>query len=785
MPLTVPEFGLKVGSPYVEGLATKFPLARDWRCYAETRSRGAECPWELRNTEYIAPLKAIAPAGLAYPRDMTGWTVQGGKEAKFRTGEPDWAREATSYAFVDGAIYTSASAAGAQLGSPSAFDSLVPRFAVWMERKPPPIGQGVFSGFAIGLPALKTVGGVEQPARLTLVLPLESASDDAGYQWDEPALHFILESDIGSGDYVGVGSYNLFSDGEIIVRGPKSSAMQHGAGREGWLFEYEEDDSLYSGGHILIRCVTDDGERYWHYHDRDLRVVSTDEAVAEGATWNLGKWVVRCQGAPTIFNIAPIHYGDNAGRAWPQEERPLPDAVAANDLEADSYADDGAGAWGSLSSCPTTWTVTEGDPGDGTHRPYVMMTRGGTSYDLPYNERPVLWFATETHSAVIGDADATARTDTNTAGVHRMIDARWTWGADWKGSDGEAMFSSETSAYYEDWSENANVILTLGWAEQECECEEEEECECPEDPLEADEYAQGYILPGGLPRGRDGDEAHGDPQIGPLQFGGFDVARLSQKAVVDVRQAGGMTVGDWAAMVADALGIAAGRLYVDPSVADDVIPPHEVPSLPALAPRDGTSWESHIADVERAADIRCCWSRELAYDLYIDGGAPEYVDGVSVIALEIDYQATQDEDKLQYIGHEVTNERFRNRLKVVAGPHEDRTEYYYAETLAERKASIGDDWPAVIVAEDAEAAELREQFDRDHRDDASRLTWTMPLRPDLRPDDFVKVTDCPGVGVTTNAVYRITTHTLETHAQESWAESTITAIRVHEPAGSY
>jgi hypothetical protein len=120
---------------------------------------------------------------------------------------------------------------------------------------------------------------------------------------------------------------------------------------------------------------------------------------------------------------------------------------------------------------------------------------------------------------------------------------------------------------------------------------------------------------------------------------------------------------------------------------------------------------------------------------------------------------------------------------VLAGSYEEREEYYYAERLAERKASIGDDWPAVLEAEDAEAAELREQFDREHRDGASRLMWRMPMRPDLRPDMFVRVTDCPGVGVTTDAVYRIETHTLQTHAQEAWAESIITAVRVYEPAG--
>ncbi len=698
---------------------------------------------------------------------MTGWTVQPGKEDKFRTGEPDWARKATSYAFVDGSIYTSAIAAGGQLVSPSAFDALVPRFALWMERKPPPIGQGVFTSIAINIPALKTVEGVEQPARLTLVLPLEQASDDEGYQWDEPALHFILESDIGSGDYVGVGSYNLFTDGEILVRGPKSSAMQHGAGREGWLFEYEEDDDLYSGGHILIRCVTDDGERYWHYHDRNLRVVSTDEAVAAGATWGLGKWVVRCQGAPLIFNLSPIHYGDNDGYAWPRNERPLPDAVATNDVEADSYSDAGAAAWSSLNSCPSGWTVTEGDPADGSHRPYILFERTGTAY----NERPVLWFATETHRATIGDTASGERDDTDTEGVHRLIDVRWTWGRDWKQSEGEATFSPEAEAYCEDWRENANVLLRLGWSEGAGE------------GLEADVLAQGYILPGGLPRGRSGDEAHGDPRFGPVRFGSYDVARLPQKQVIDVRQAGGMTVIEWAEQIlGDALGI--DRIYTDAGVASIIIPPHSIPSLPALAPRDGSSWEAHIAEVERAAGIRVCWNRDPSYDLWIDAGPPEYEEGVSEIALEIEYQATADADKLLNIEHEATGAGFRNRLKAIAGPPDDLSEYYYAADLAERKATIGDDWPVVIEQEDAEVGELYEEFRRLHGEaSAAQLHWTMPMRPDLRPDMFVRVTDCPGIGATTDAVYRIETHTLQTHAQEAWAESIITAVRVYEPAG--
>lgn len=767
MPLTVPEFSLQVGAPHAEGLRTKFSLARDWRCYADSQeSRGEKCPWELRNAEFIEPLKAIAPAALVYPRDMS-WTVQAGKEAKWRTCTPDWAREATSYAFVDGAVYAAGQtlAAGAQLASPSALDTLVPRFALWLERKPPPVGQGVFVGLAISVPALYTVAGSEEPARLTMVLPLMQQSDEDGYQYDEPVLHVILESAIGE-DQV----YFTHAEGEIVSRGPKSTAMRQGGGREGWLFEYEEDADLYDGGHIIIRNVAQDGADWWHYHDRNLRVVSTTEAVAAGATWNSGKWIIRAQGAPALLNLTPLHYGDNDGAAWARTPLPLPHEVPGNAVEALAWADSSPAEFDALTTVPANWTVAVAGHDDGTRRPQVSFKRGGIYGDTSYNARPVLWFVTETHRAAIGDADTTARTDTNTAGVHRCVNVNWTWGEDWKGSQGSAEFTPELAAYYTDWRENANVILRLGWSSGAGTA------------LEVAQYAQGYIVPGGLPRGRDGDVAHGDPLFGPVRFGGFDVARLPQKGVLDVRQAGGQTVAEWAALVADALGIASSRVYVDPAVADQIIPTHEIPSLPALAPRDGDSWSSHIAEVERAADIRACWNRDLSYDLWVDGGAPDYEPGVSEIALEIDYQATLDENKLLDAAHDATAEGYRNVLKTITGPADKPVTWYFAQTLADRKTGIGDDWPVVLEQEDAESGELYRRFlDEHYLRRASVLRWTMAMRPDLRPDMFVRVWNCPGMGLTQYAVYRILTHTLQTRTEEAWATSSLTAALVWKP----
>lgn len=770
MPLTVPEFGLQVAPPHRHGLRTTLHLSRDWRCYSERQSRGSECEWELRNATYIPPLKAIAPAGYVRPQSMEDWFISAGEVNKWRTGTPDWGRDATSYAFVDNRIYSNQDAAAGQIASDVALDGLVPRIAVWLERKPPPINQSVFVGVMVNLPALYLVEGVEQPARLTLTLPLMQSSDDPDYQWDEPFLHLALESEIGAGYYAGGSGYSFATSGRILSRGPQSSAMRYGAGREGWLIEYEEDADLYSGGHLLIRNVSEDGDDYWHEYNRRLRLVSTDEAVAAGAMWADGAWVVQVQGAQTIVNVTPIRYGDNDAAAWPTEAKPLPDENADNDLEAGAYPDGTAAQWGALATEPTDWSVTVAGHSDGTQRPQVVFARG-TGSD---NERAVLWIATEDNPATIGDADSSTPEDTNTPGVHRLLNVRYTWERDWKHCGGEATFATETAAYYDDWRENNDVVLSLGW------------CDGAGEDLETAEVAHGYILPGGLPRGRDGDVLHGDPTLGPVRFGGFDVARLPQKGIVDVRQAGGMAVEEWAELAANALGIDAERVYVAPAVASTTIPPHEIPSLPASAPRDGGSWESHISEVERAADVRVCWNRTLDYDLWVDGGAPEYEHGVSEIALQIDYQALADEDKLLRIAHDATGADYRNVLKAVGGPHEAPVEYYYAQDLADRKAGIGDDWPAALVADDVEIAELRAEFDREHGEDAaSRLAWVMPMRPELRPDMFVQVDNCPGVGVMAGSVYRILSHAIETASGENWATSTIEALRVYEPSGPY
>ncbi|GAH47303.1 unnamed protein product, partial [marine sediment metagenome] len=440
-----------------------------------------------------------------------------------------------------------------------------------------------------------TEDGTDYPGRLRFYLPLAGNSGETDYQFDGPILHHLLDKDI-PGPWI-----NLWEDGEVLSEGPRSKAMQQGAGREGWIFEYEEDAAKYEGGHILIRN-TDESDNWWHYHDDDLRLASKAVFDAEGIGGYVaeGRWGLYIVGAVQTVNLTPVYYCTNDAECWPTKAKPLPDTVAANALEANSFSDDGDAAYGTLHTPADDWTVSIAGHPDGTQRPRVVFACGGYAPVNSWNRRPVLWIATEEHEPVIADA-APGRGDTD--GDYRLMAVRWTWGENFKRSSGSAEFTPEEADVYYTWRQNANVILRLGWQAGAGAL------------IETKDLVQCYIPPGGLGRGRDGATLGGDAELG-LDLAAFDGARLPQKDVRDMRQAGGQTVAQWAGGVADRLGIAGGRLYVDPVVAAQVIPTNPIPSLPSLAPRDGDSWENHVSAVEQAADIRVCWNRHLDYDMW-------------------------------------------------------------------------------------------------------------------------------------------------------------------------
>jgi len=753
--LIVPEAALEVGSPYLDGLTTVYGLSRDWR---------PDATWTMENAEYIEPLGAIAPATLAQPDDMSGWTLTGAPwNQRMRLIRPNFRGGPQSWQLMDGAVRAQATGSYGQVIADDWCESILPRFALFIVRNVPPTGQVVQTVVRVSVPTIYAATGGDVPGRLYFYLPLAGYGGTGTWENRGPFLHHLLDSDAG-------GWIDLSTDGEIISEYTGRSGMAQGPEREGWLFEYEEDADKYDGGHILIRPMLG-LDKWWHYHDPKLRLASKDVFDAEGVVGYLadGRWEAMAAGAVTMLNVTPITYGSYDGVASPLEAKPLPDNVVDNALEAGSFADEGNSAFDTVRTDADDWLVSVALPTDLSQKPEVTFELGAGYAASSVYERPVLWYPTETQEGTVGDALAGRE---STQGDSRLMSVDWTWGRGWKGSRGNATFSAEVDTeLYPTWKENANVLLRMGWSTGAGA------------GLELKNLVQCYIPPGGLRRSRDGSDLGGDAQLA-VELGGYDTTRLQQKDVRDIRQAGGQTVTEWAAGVADRLGIAVGRLSVDAAVAAQVIPLNAIPSKPSLAPRDGDSWRNHIAEVERAADIRVCWTRGTAYDMWVDEGLPEYEAGVSTIAYEIDYAETDPPEITYDIDHDRSIAAWRNFLKATTGREDERVEYYLSQTLADRKAGVGDDWPVSMEDDDAPLGELYQTFLAEHWNAGqSVITWTMPMRVDLLPDMFVRVVDCPDVEIEDNSVFQIIEHSLSLDMQAFDADSRLRAQIVWTPTG--
>jgi hypothetical protein len=735
------EAAIQCGAPNIGGMPTQFGLSRDWRPGEK---------WRGYNCEYIKPLGAIGPVADARPRSMGAgdWNINSIANTSWVARYPAFVDSVRCVQFSDGSVYAPGSStydAQGQLLASTWCETVLPRFALYIIRSMPPAGQGAPTAVNVVVPTVFDDDGVSKPGLLTLYFPLAGDSSETGKKFSEPFLHHMLLEDVGEDGY-----YYLYTEGDILSKGPRSSSTRQGSGREGWIVEYEEDATLFDGGHILIRN-TENMDQWWHFHDRRIRMASKAIWDAAGFTGysDAYKWRINAIGAVQTINLTPLLYGAAAASCWPEEPRPLPHEVDANEVEEDAWND--TASWGDLSTDSAGWTVATAQAADGTRRPQTTFTPPASAV----GRRPILWLQTEDYAAVFSAA-AGARGDTDGDGVLEGL--VWTWGKDFKGSRGAASFYRGDTAIYETWVERADCLLAMGWSSEAGAS------------IDKQDITQAYIMPGGLPRDRAGAEYMGAPGLGPVQFGAFDSAVLPDKPLIDVRQAGGMTVEDWAGMIADRLGIPSGKLYVDAAVASIMIPTNAIPSKPHLAAGDGESAVSHIAAVEKAAGIRVCWNKTPSYVMWVDGGAPAYVAGTSTISLQIDYNTLTEQNMAYNIEHSQSAQRSANALKARYG-REDQTggqsEYYQVQPVAHRELhSQGDFW-AYYEDPDADRAELVGRYNNERKAGDSRLSWRMPLRVDLLPDLFVQVTDCPYLGITTDAVYQIEEHTADQPAAES------------------
>jgi len=758
MSLIHPQGKLVYYPPEYDGMTTVFGLSRDWRPSRD---------WWLRGIEWIEPLKAFGPAGWYRPAamDLSDWDVVGNDRFREITvaGNPP----VTWLQFYDGQPYLWTDPVASVFGSlqaTAAADDYMPRLCLWLKRQTPPPGQQWAPQVTLAVNALSrdVVGGAWAEGRVALYLPLQGDADSATTNRYDSAMlcHATLtEAPLDA-------FWDVFSSGRILSQGPKGPSAGNKVIEEGWLLEYEEvwlddDGSLWAeddgsrtfvSSHILIRHIGDSMGDWWVYSSDRLRLTTGDAANDKPAV------SINVAGAIQTLNCTWINYGGVDGTAIPNRGQVL------------GHADQETSAtWASLHSQATGWLVsTTGYTGYGatTYAPQVTTQRQwlyAYTGAEPWNIRPIIWCATEDHAATVVPQGGSSEDTTGHSDLKRIT---YTLNDKWKGAQGTAEFYGSDTERHTGWRENGLLEVYLGWQTG------------AGTDLAEQLVATAYIAPEGIKRQADGGETEGPYRL-TLDFGDFGATRAQSKAVLDMRQAGGRTVSDWAYAIANRMGLPDTMVDVDPTLASQVIPVHEIPSTANLEARDGDSWLGHIQAVENAADIRVGWRNDGV--MFVDAGSPDYEPGVSTIAFTLDETSVTPEDIIYQAEATGLGARFRNVLKATFGREDRRTDYYWVEPEADRLAGIGDDWPVVITDDDARyAGDIGARFNREHYDtQQGALRWDGPCRPGLLPDMFVEVSALSGLGVEVDSVYRITSHQLTMDVEAFDAGSSITMVLVY------
>ena len=743
MALTVPQGKLTVGLPYQDGLAVKLGLSRDWR-FNRT--------WQRRYVEFIEPLKAMAPLGVTYPRDMTldDWSQSGNLSFRetYVSGNPT----AKWLQFYDGRIHTDTTTA---LGTVEKTVDRWPNFALHLVRYTPPpaqqvVPQCVFSCTAWG----RRADGTWDHGRVALYLPLEGSHNATAQAYNAPLLWFGFH-ELWDGDPV-----DIFTEGRILDVGPRTSSAAQGPGRELWLCEVCQDPSRFDGCHVLLREGHDLGA-WWHYYDDDLRMGSFDGAAmpSGGVTWRLN-----FVGAIQFANITPLHYGEHDGECWAREAAALP---ACEDAAWETTA-----TWSGIETSAPGWTQTPGTYSTGLYQAHVEFAKTSPG---AWDRRPYAWLVSEQHDADIDDADATTSgTDTKA----ELLSIDWTQRADWRGASGSATFWPEAAQTEATYRQGSKVVVNLGWQTGAGA------------GLAAQDIAVGYLTR--VRRARAGD-THLGRQALTIEFADLAAARMDGD-IIDMRQAGGMTVAAWAAMIANRLELPSSMLSVDATAGALTIPAADpYPSDYAFAPGDGASWVAHMDEVCLALDIR--WAISAAGILTIDTGPPTYTHGTSTISFTIDEAATAGGSVPYAFTAEAGSPEFHNVFKASVGMYgrlqdvstqgwsaPSQKVHYWAESLTDRKAGIGRA-KTKFVSEDSHTTPegLLRVLSREWYKYKTPVVWQLDLRPGLTPDLFVEVDDVPNCGITAGSVFQIVEHHMHGSLQPFEAKSDFVGVIVYEP----
>jgi len=745
MSFIVPEAKLVVDSPLADGIVSQFGTSRDWRPAPD---------WHLQSAEYITPMGAMGPVAELVPRDMDTWSVVSGYNSNVRTVYPDWVSQAASRQFTDGAVYASLDAdALCVLEAGEWSEALVARFLLVMQRNTPPPAQAIIPQVIFGAPAVwynETTKGFII-GRISLCLPLSGCSPAVADDITSPVLSFIADSARGELEV-----FSLYDYATVLSQGPAVSSAGQGPTREVWVMEVERNGA--NGSWILIRNLANP-DQYWSYIHRNLRMVSAEEAreLSLDPVFD-GRWRVAVCGAITTFNLTALRYTTRTAYMKPPYTRSPGGAGGPGEFNEDV-------TWGGKQGFENEgWVV---GVTDGGNRPLVGAVWDGATAAARYY-RPIIWYATEDRPPVISGATSDAES-TDTTLTLQGLEYRQT--SRWRGAAGSASFfcSNTTEARFPNWRERGKVAVWVGWDAT------------ADSDYQAQKVATAYIPPNGLQRGRTaGPRTVGLPELS-VQFEDFWAAKVEGTDLVEFRQAGGRTIGAWLTALGNRLGLPDSMIDCDVELEDEAIPLTLIASEPCCAPRDGQSWQQHIDEVCEAAGIRVGVDKDGDGKLFADSGPPAYVTGVSTVSWELDYADSEEIRWIYVLRNEGNANDYRNAVKITIerGRWAGSAVYYY-DPLATRTSGAGTDlWKHISVEHSGAIADALADFEANFHQRASVIQWTGPLRPDLRPDMFVRVSSLPGVGLEVDEIYQIVEHTMRVRGKDrAGATSTFRAVLV-------
>ena len=760
-----------------------------------------------RNVSVIEPLGCVIPMrysttteallGTHTPVDLhTSWDFKGNQLFQL-THARQILGSVEAYEYMDGRAYKDTPAVPGDMPLPSPTPTygglisqaytLPPNYTLILQQFAPPPGTEIPSYISIGIDCTLR-RGVDwgTPGVLTLILPSLYVSEKKSKQKAAaeisdiygPTLHAMTLEEYNLSPTV-----NFSWDGEVLARASDLDQKRVSAvSTSFYRFETFQDPSRFKGVHLVITMHSFTGEST----KLNNLIERVRDALVAGNQWHVyfpfvevadtTVYRISTAGARRIFRVDPILYGNIQG--WgesPAECRfkpPISTLVTTphnKDVEYDSVITEAPG-W------TTTVTRAHPNPSDDIS-PEIQFDQTFANLASAYR-RPIVW-----HTGV---ESPTVLAQTNTAAVtsagYGLEYLQYTLRQDWRGSEGMVKFSHNTTIPAVVEALFSQHAIEMGW-----------DGAASPAAIRRAQVAVAYTRPDKPTQARRGGENMGHPTP-DIALGDFAQTVLATTEMVDVMSPDGRTLGDWFRSIGNRLGMPDASISVAATLEDVIIPlalpnPHEL----RFKSQEGESYAQHLDMVCNALELRWGVDKDADGSMFLDHGAPDYIDGTSTISLSLDYDTLTMVNVPYDVEHNAVRDGFRNAFKTVYHPARSSDinytnwaaahsrSVYFLPALSDIQADGTIAWKRLqpkhgSFTPEGDAGKMVRDTQKQFR---NLLVWRMPLRIDLRPDMFVQITDVPNIGATASGVYQLVQHQMTIDMGAETAESELHALEVH------